>query len=145
MEHSKHSKKENDERFEIITLEILSVAIENKTGLESSSARKDAGTVLDFFGYENRIIDNVLENKDRQLFYLLEEEGILSTDRTETELHDGKSWRTHYWEMDKRRILSYFRDEKIIREISPKREMDIYRELDDSAWKRETDRRQKNG
>ena len=33
---------------------------------------------MDIFGFNDRIIDNVLEPEDRQLFYILEEEGLLT-------------------------------------------------------------------
>src|SRR2546427_11054769 len=60
--------------------------------------------VLNFFGYSERIIDNVLEPEDRDAFYMLEDSGILTTERKETTLYDGREWRIHYWMFPKERI-----------------------------------------
>lgn len=94
----------------IITLDILSKAIANRVGIDIEEARRNAGFVLDIFGYSDRVIDNILNNEDRQLFYLLEEEGMLTTDQEDTILYDGREWRTHYWVLKKKTIIKYARD-----------------------------------
>ena len=94
----------------IITLDDLSKAIANRVGVGIEEARRDAGLVLDIFGYDDRVIDNVLDPEDRQLFYILEEEGMLVTEREETTLYDGREWRTHYWQLKKNTILNYVKD-----------------------------------
>jgi hypothetical protein len=96
----------------IITLDILSKAIANKVGIGIDEARRNAGFVLDIFGYSDRVIDNVLNNEDRQLFYLLEEEGMLTTDQEDTILYDGREWRTHYWVLKKKTIIRYAQKKK---------------------------------
>jgi hypothetical protein len=83
----------------IITLDDLSKAIANRVGIDIEEARRDAGFVMDIFGFDDRVIDNVLDPEDRQLFYILEEEGMLTTEREETTLYDGREWRTHYWRL----------------------------------------------
>ena len=95
----------------IITLDALSRAIANRVGIGIAEARRDAGFVLDIFGFDDRVIDNVLDPEDRQLFYILEEEGMLVTEREETTLYDGREWRTHYWQLKKNTILNYAQDE----------------------------------
>ena len=65
--------------------------------LEYEEAFDLARHVLNFFGYETRIIDNVLEPEDRDAFYMLEDANILSTEREEITLYDGCEWRIHYW------------------------------------------------
>jgi len=95
----------------IITLDDLSKAIANRVGIDVEEARRDAGFVMDIFGFQDRVIDNVLDPEDRQLFYILEEEGMLTTEREETTLYDGREWRTHYWVIRKDIILKYARDE----------------------------------
>jgi hypothetical protein len=92
-------------------LDDLSKAIANRVGVGLEEARRDAGFVLDIFGYDDRVIDNVLDPEDRQLFYILEEEGMLVTEREETTLYDGREWRTHYWQLKKNTILRYAKDE----------------------------------
>ena len=91
----------------IITLEDLAMAIATRVGIDFESALRDANFVMDLFGFEDRIIDNVLEPEDRQLFYILEEEGMLTTEREETTIYDGRTWRTHYWFINKETILRY--------------------------------------
>jgi hypothetical protein len=95
----------------IITLDDLSRAIANRVGINIEEARRDAGFVMDIFGFQDRVIDNVLDPEDRQLFYILEEEGMLTTEREETTLYDGREWRTHYWVIRKDVILKYAKDE----------------------------------
>jgi hypothetical protein len=99
------------EIMNIITLDALSKAIANRVGVGIEEARRDAGFVLDIFGFDDRVIDNVLDPEDRQLFYILEEEGMLVTEREETTLYDGREWRTHYWQLKKNTILNYAKDE----------------------------------
>ena len=95
----------------IITLDDLSKAIANRVGIGIDEARRDAGFVMDIFGFQDRVIDNVLDEEDGQLFYILEEEGMLTTEREETTLYDGREWRTHYWVIRKDIILKYALDE----------------------------------
>ena len=97
--------------MDIITLDDLSKAIANRVGIDIEEARRDAGFVMDIFGYDDRVIDNVLDPEDRQLFYILEEEGMLTTEREETTLYDGREWRTHYWLLKKNIILKYAKED----------------------------------
>ena len=72
-------------------------ALENKLLVEETDAAKGADLVLNLFGFEDRIIDNVLEPQDRQLFYALENAGFLRSEMEETTLYDSRGWRVHYW------------------------------------------------
>ncbi len=90
-----------------LTVEDLTRAIKNsidRAGMKDDEARTMAQHVLNFFGYSERIIDNVLEPEDRDAFYMLEDSGILTTEREETTLYDGREWRIHYWMFRKERI-----------------------------------------
>ena len=126
----------------IITLDDLSRAIANRVGIGRDEARRDAGFVMDIFGFQDRVIDNVLDPEDRQLFYILEEEGMLTTEREETTLYDGREWRTHYWVIRKDIILKYSQDEnkrtrsvlsdkQTIEDISDEA---VYDAIDDQMW-----------
>lgn len=131
------------EIMNIITLDALSRAIANRVGVGIEEARRDAGFVLDIFGFDDRVIDNVLDPEDRQLFYILEEEGMLVTEREETTLYDGREWRTHYWQLKKNTILNYAKDEnkrlrtvlydktQPIRDISDE---SVYNALTEDIW-----------
>jgi hypothetical protein len=126
----------------IITLDDLSKAIANRVGISIDEARRDAGFVMDIFGFQDRVIDNVLDPEDRQLFYILEEEGMLTTEREETTLYDGREWRTHYWVIKKDTILKYAKsenkrvrsilsDKQVVQDISDEA---IYDALEDQMW-----------
>ena len=93
--------------MKIITLDDMSRAIANRMGINGDKARGIAGFVMDLFGYNDRIIDNILNPEDRQMFYILEAEGMLTTGREETTLYDGRAWLTHYWQLKKNTILRY--------------------------------------
>ena len=80
-------------------------------GMRPEDARTIAAHVLNFFGFNERIIDNVLEPDDRDTFYMLEDSGILETERDETTLYDGREWRIHYWMIRKERIIELAREE----------------------------------
>jgi hypothetical protein len=133
----------------IITLENLSAAIANRIGIDIEEARRDAGFVLDIFGFDDRVIDNVLDPEDRQLFYILEEEGMLTTEREETTLYDGREWRTHYWQIKKETILRYakhatpshrsvmFGDRRALDPITDSSDEHVYQQLDEQIWTRQ--------
>jgi hypothetical protein len=125
----------------IITLDDLSKAIAKRVGIDMNEARRDAGFVMDIFGFDDRVIDNVLDPEDRQLFYILEEEGMLTTEREETTLYDGREWRTHYWRLRKEVILRFSKEENGLREflIDKKQPVnvsdeDIYDDLEEDMW-----------
>ena len=84
----------------IVTAEELTQAIcnsPNNRGIQEMAAYDLAVHILNFFGYSDRIIDNILEPEDRDAFYMLEDASILTTEREETTLYDGREWRIHYW------------------------------------------------
>ncbi len=126
----------------IITLDDLSKAIANRVGIDIEEARRDAGFVMDIFGFDDRVIDNVLDPEDRQLFYILEEEGMLTTEREETTLYDGREWRTHYWRLKKDTIARYSKESNLERSVllvdkkTPKNfsDEDIYGTIDEELW-----------
>ena len=133
--------QENRDNMKIITLKVLSKAIANRMGIDIEEARKNAGFVLDIFGYTDRVIDNVLNTEDRQLFYILEEEKMLATNQEDTILYDGRKWRTHYWILKKNTILKYAKEgNNIMRNVisdKPFRDISgvcIYDSLSDETW-----------
>lgn len=99
----------------MITVDNLTQAIENSiddgNGLSREEAYDLAQHVLNFFGYSERIIDNVLEPEDRDAFYMMEDVGILFTEREEITLYDGREWRIHYWLFNRGRI-NYLMEKK---------------------------------
>ena len=120
----------------VLTLENLTIAIRNgidKSGMPEEQAKEMAQHILNFFGYSERMIDNVLEPEDRDAFYMLEDTGILTTEREETTLYDGREWRIHYWLFRKERIIDLICGNNDIQEDSDS-DISIYEELEDGVW-----------
>ncbi len=124
----------------MITIDDLTLAIEHSIDsemkLEHEEAFDLAQHVLNFFGYSNRIIDNVLEPEDRDAFYMLEDSGVLTTEREEITLYDGREWRIHYWLFRPDKIEELIKNEKPEAEEVEEEEVDIYKDLPREAWVR---------
>ena len=123
--------------LKILTLEDLAMAIANRIGLEDEGdAMRDANFVMDIFGFDDRVIDNVLEPEDRQLFYMLEEEGMLTTEREETTLYDGREWRTHYWLFKRGAVFQMSEEAREVRRRKKAQptEATVYTQIPDDAW-----------
>ena len=121
----------------IITVDGLSKAIRNsidRKGLTNEETKKMATHILNFFGFNERIIDNVLEPEDRDAFYMLEEYGLLGTEREEISLHDGREWRIHYWVLKKDKILSSAKSKSASKRIQNDNNYDIYNNLPENLW-----------
>ena len=118
-----------------LTVEDLTRAIRNsidRAGMKDDEARSIAQHVLNFFGYSERIIDNVLEPEDRDAFYLLEDSGILTTEREETTLYDGREWRIHYWMFRKERIAELVQVARAREELQ--RVGNVYDDVPEDFW-----------
>ena len=130
------TKKEQPTEHDTLTLDELTVAIRNgidKEGMPEEQAKEMAQHILNFFGYSERIIDNILEPEDRDAFYMLEDTGILTTEREETTLYDGREWRIHYWLFKKERIHELI-DSKIAASASNVAGDSVYDSLNENAW-----------
>ena len=124
---------------ETLTVEDLTKAIKNsidKSGMETEAARAMANHVLNFFGYSDRIIDNVLEPEDRDAFYMLEDSGLLTTEREETTLYDGREWRIHYWLFRKEKIRELIEAAEEKEKAEAELESIVYSEIPEDIWKR---------
>ncbi len=123
----------------IITVDDLTQAIknsiDNSRGMVEEQAYELAHHVLNFFGYSDRIIDNVLEPEDRDAFYMLEDAGILTTEREETTLYDGREWRIHYW-LFKRDKIETLMSQINTGAVDNVYEESVYDDLPDDIWRR---------
>ena len=131
----------------MITVDDLATAIEAGIHGEERKLMYDeafdlAQHVLNFFGYSNRIIDNVLEPEDRDTFYMLEDAGILTTEREEITLYDGREWRIHYWLFRNDRIEDLIKNERPVAEEEAEEEVDIYKDLPREAWFRHVEEKE---
>lgn len=125
----------------VISVENLARAIRNgipHADITPEDARAMAEHILNFFGYNERIIDNVLEPQDRDAFYILEDSGILTTEREETTLYDGREWRIHYWLFCKDMISKLSRSKKDTSKFRQKHRLEpqenVYEEMPDDIW-----------
>ncbi len=123
-----------------ITPDVLKKAIRckfDKDGMEDAAALEMAWHVLDFFGYSERLLDNILDIDDRGVFYMLEDAGLLTTEREETNLYDGKEWRIHYWVLKNMKIFELAAEHDRVNEIKPDKSSQIYSELPDEVFARQ--------
>lgn len=113
-----------------------------KTGynISDNEAKESADHVLNFFGYDLRIVDNVLESKDRDVFYMLEDIGIVKTENDEITLYDGRIWRLNYWLLYPDFILSLVEEDNHDKMLVEKKEETkcetIYSDLPEDVWKK---------
>ncbi len=132
------NKNEKGSSDATLSLDELTTAIRNgidREGMAEEEAKGMAQHILNFFGYSERIIDNILEPEDRDAFYMLEDTGILTTEREETTLYDGREWRIHYWLFRKDRINELIASETThLDEVES--EENPYTNLDSEVWKR---------
>jgi len=136
---TKLKKSDGEVRGTTLTVEHLTKAIKNsidKSGMPEEEARAMAQHVMNFFGYSERIIDNVLEPEDRDAFYMLEDAGILMTEREETTLYDGREWRIHYWMFRKERIHELLAG-KLGEGVDGAAQVSVYDEVPEDIWQRE--------
>ena len=121
-----------------MTVEELTQAIKNSPnneGIQEEAAYELAHHVLNFFGYSDRIIDNILEPEDRDAFYMLEDATILTTEMEETTLYDGREWRIHYWLFRREKIQDLI--DGLIKKKDEEEERDTtYDDLPDDIWER---------
>jgi hypothetical protein len=124
----------------LITLNALTTILQKKLVITEKEARRYAEIVMDMFGYDDCILDNILDHNDRRLFYRLESEGILYTRRDEALLHDGTNWRIRYWVFQKNVIFPSETKKKgrtIKTKNKPVPSFDphaIYSSLPETAW-----------
>jgi hypothetical protein len=105
-----------------------------KRGMPEEELRVLAEYMLSFFGFETEVIDNNLDVADRDVFYMLEEEGLLGTRQEEVLIKKGKTWRIHYW------VLRVDRIKALARAAGPRPAQDafaVYKDVPDDVWARQ--------
>jgi len=123
----------------VVSMEELVLALKNtlgKKGMQESDIKRLAEYIMSFFGYTDSVIDNRLTSEDRDVFYMLEEEGFVTTTEEEVHLKKGKMWRIHYWILKKDQI---FRLASIPEEKQPDADelASIYENMSKDVWARE--------
>ena len=124
--------------MEIVTINDLVKALRNtlgKRGMGEDDVRALAEYLINFFGFEDYAIDNRLSPSDRDVFYMLEEIGLLKTEREEVTIKRGQVWRIHYWKLNKQKIkeLGKTPDGK---DLEKSDKFAIYDNIDNDVWTR---------
>ena len=126
--------KTDDKR--VLTVTQLAHAIMksiDRQDIHPEAANQLATHVMNFFGFNDAIIDNILEPEDRDAFYMLEDLGLLMTEREETTLYDGREWRIHYWLFRKDKIDELVGDHEPFPDGEDEMSS-IYDEIPDDIW-----------
>jgi len=122
----------------VVTMQQVEKALRRtvgKKGMSDDEVKHLAEYLMSFFGYTDEVIDNRLTSEDRDVFYMLEEEGLLTSTQEEVLLKKGKLWRIHFWILKKDQILRLANAEAEV----PKDEAvgtDVYSQLSDEEWAR---------
>jgi hypothetical protein len=121
----------------VVSMEDVILALKNtlgKKGMTDDDISKLAEYLMSFFGFEGEVIDNRLTSEDRDVFYMLEEEGFLTTTQEEVHLKKGKLWRIHWWILKKDQII---RLAKMAKEVRPDKDdvSTMYEQMGDDIWK----------
>ena len=130
-----HSKR--DVYMVTITVSDVERALLNtlgKKGMDKKEIKKLAEYVMNFFGFDDTISDNLLKAKDRDVFYTLQDVGILTTFQDQITIKKGKIWRIHYWVLKKGEIL---RLANLKEEKKTGDDYTIYNEISDDVWSRD--------
>ncbi|KYK25517.1 MAG: hypothetical protein AYK23_03560 [Candidatus Proteinoplasmatales archaeon SG8-5] len=124
----------------VIKLEDLEIAF-GKTfgekGYSEDEIKEMADLVISLYGFDYAVVDNRLKPKERDVFYKLEEAGLVYTKQEEVTIKKGKVWRLHYWFLNRPKILHLSRGEEAPEKAD---EYAVYVE-DDEIWvrKKETE------
>ena len=62
-----------------------------KKGMSQDEIKKLANYVMNFFGFDDTVSDNLLKAKDRDVFYTLQDVGILTTFQDQITIKKGRS------------------------------------------------------
>ena len=105
-----------------------------KKGMGEEDVQKLADYLFSLFGYHQEVIDNRLTMDERDVLYMLEEVGLLSTRQEEVHLKKGKLWRIHYWVLKTDHIKKLALPEKVNGKIDYK---EVYDKVSEEAWSRD--------
>jgi hypothetical protein len=108
-----------------------------KGKLPEGAAKPTAHMVLSYFGLHDSVLDNKLSSEDRDHFYQMEEEGLLSSEEEDATVARGKTWRIHYWLLKKDRIRDVSQSGEA---PAPTGDGEVYQKMSDSDWHRPGDR-----
>ena len=123
-------------RMPVVTMSEIRAALRatvGQRGMTEEDICALADYLISFFGFVSEVVDNRLDVDDRDVFYMLEEAGILTTRQEEIHIKKGKLWRIHYW------VLRTDHIKELAAGDGAKREGDVfavYGDLPEEAWVR---------
>jgi hypothetical protein len=132
------TKKDKNKR-NFTNIDELSQAISKGLSLQNKKMSFEesfsaAEHLINFFGYSDRVIDNMLEPEDRDAFYTMEDIGVLQTEREETTLFDGREWRIHYWIFNVQKIIELSTMKIKFDDLTNSEQFSFYDEIPDEYW-----------
>jgi len=125
----------------VVTIDDVRLALEKALSTREFSHEeiiRFSEKLMDLFGFTDQVVDNRLTPADRDMFYLLEEVGLVTTIHDEVQVQKGKTWRIYYWILKKdqiARLASEFKEQK----DQQVHEDDIYETISDDVWKHHQD------
>ncbi|MEE9224340.1 MAG: DUF6015 family protein [Thermoplasmata archaeon] len=105
-----------------------------KKGMPEKEVVALAEYIISFFGFTEEVIDNRLDVDDRDVFYMLEEEGLLTTRQEEIHIKRGKLWRIHYWVLRTEFIKQLAHEEVVDDEVNHQL---LYSSMSEEVWSRD--------
>jgi hypothetical protein len=120
----------------VVNIKELTIALEK--ALSSKQLSKDeinglAERIMDLFGFEDQVVDNRLTPEERDIFYMLEEAGLVTTIEDDVQVQKGKTWRIYYWILKTDQIIRLSSESSKIADEKP--EADIYETISEDVWK----------
>ncbi|OGS55892.1 MAG: hypothetical protein A3K60_03240 [Euryarchaeota archaeon RBG_19FT_COMBO_56_21] len=122
----------------VVTMQQVERALKKtvgRKGMSDQELKNLAEYLMSFFGYADEVIDNRLTSEDRDVFYMLEEEGLLTTTQEEVLLKKGKLWRIHYWILKKDQIIRLASMDEA-GEVVHDEAAEVYDQISDEEWAR---------
>ena len=122
----------------VIKLEDLEIAFEKTLGKKDYSedeTKAMAELIISLYGFDYAVVDNRLKSKERDVFYKLEEAGLVYTKQEEVTIKKGKVWRLHYWFLNRPKILQLSRGEEVPDKVD---QYAVYAD-DDEIWERKSE------
>lgn len=127
----------DDGAMVIVSIEQLETALAKSLASQNLSRERIAQIsekIMDLFGYSDQVVDNRLTTEDRDLFYMLEEAGLLTTIEEDVQVEKGKTWRIYYWVLKKDQIQRLALEQAAV-DREKATEADIYENIADDVWK----------
>lgn len=121
----------------VVSIKEVRIALEKALAskqLSHEELDRLAERVMDLFGFTDQVVDNRLSPEDRDIFYMLEEAGLVTTIEDDVQVQKGKTWRIYYWVLKKDQILR-LAGEAEAKSTGKEPEADIYESISEDVWK----------